>query len=60
MLDHMTFCVTDIAAVRKLYEAALAPLGYVGIRRAHHARLPPRMESTKPFGRRCVLRRSPR
>ncbi len=28
MLDHMTFRVTDIAAVRKLYEAALAPLGY--------------------------------
>ena len=28
MIDHMTFRVTDIAATRKLYEAALAPLGY--------------------------------
>ena len=28
MLDHMTFRVTDLAATRKLYEAALAPLGY--------------------------------
>ncbi len=28
MLDQMTFRVTDIAATRKLYEAALAPLGY--------------------------------
>jgi catechol 2,3-dioxygenase-like lactoylglutathione lyase family enzyme len=28
MLDHMTFRVRDIAATRKFYEAALAPLGY--------------------------------
>jgi len=28
MIDHMTFRVTDIAATRRLYEAALAPLGY--------------------------------
>lgn len=28
MLDHMTFRVTDIAATRRFYSAALAPLGY--------------------------------
>lgn len=28
MLDHMTFRVRDLAATRRFYEAALAPLGY--------------------------------
>ncbi len=28
MLDHMTFRVRDLAATKKLYAAALAPLGY--------------------------------
>ncbi len=28
MLDHMTFRVRDLAATRRFYEKALAPLGY--------------------------------
>ena len=36
MLDHMTFRVRDLAATRRLYEAALAPLGYKVGHEAEH------------------------
>ncbi len=36
MLDHMTFRVRDLAATRRFYEAALAPLGYKVGHEAEH------------------------
>ena len=32
MIDHIGLAVSDIAASRRFYEAALAPLGYAVIR----------------------------